>query len=111
MFDVAATLSLELGALYKRKVPLHLFTESKSLFDVISKGSRTSEKRLMLDIAAAREGFRDKLIFDIGFVRSNINLADRLTKLMKQESLQDVPFPSLPFFPPCLTLSSSCKYA
>lgn len=90
LFDVSASLASELGQVYGRKIPVHLFTDSKSMFDVISKGSRTSEKRTMLDIAAAREGFADKTISDIGFVRSSENLADGLTKSMSQGALRDV---------------------
>ena len=71
-------------------MPLPLRTDSKSLFDVISKGSRASEKRMMLDIAAAREGFKEKTISDIGFVRSSQNIADGLTKAMQQSALQTV---------------------
>ena len=90
LFDVSAVLAAELQALAGVKVPVQLLTYSKSLFDVISKGSRTSEKRMMLDIAAAREGFRDKVISDIGFVRSASNIADGLTKPMQQRSMQNV---------------------
>jgi len=90
MFDVAVTLAEEIRAIYDRPIPLHLLTDSKALFDIISKGSRTSEKRMMLDIAAAREGFRDRVISDIGFVRSSHNLADGLTKPMQQAALQSV---------------------
>lgn len=61
---------------------------TKSLFEVILKGSQTSEKRNMLDNAAIREGFRDKLISDICFVRINANIADGLTILINQASLQ-----------------------
>ena len=45
---------------------------------------------MMLDIAAARESFKSKIISDIGFVRSSTNLADGLTKPMSQANLQDV---------------------
>ena len=45
---------------------------------------------MMLDIAAAREGFRDKVISDIGFVRSSKNVADGLTKPMSQAVLHRV---------------------
>ncbi len=44
----------------------------------------------MLKIAAAREGFRDKVISDIGFVRSSQNLADGLTKPMDRAALREV---------------------
>ena len=53
LFDIAATLASELGEIYGRRIPVQLLTDSKSLPDVISKGSRTSEKRTMVDIAAA----------------------------------------------------------
>lgn len=88
MFDLAIAIPLELSTMMGKSVPLQLLTDSKSLFDVISKGSRTSEKRSMLDIAAAREGFRDRLISDIGLVRSGNNIADGLTKGMSQVALR-----------------------
>ena len=90
LFDVAVTLAAERKSLLRRPIPVQLFTDSKSLFDFISKGPRTSEKRMMLGIAAAREGFRDKVISDIGFIRSSDNVADGLTKAMSQAALCDV---------------------
>ncbi len=54
-FDVGYTLAAELSSLLEKKVPLILLTDNKSLLDVISNGTCTSEKRMMLDIAAARE--------------------------------------------------------
>ena len=42
----------------------------------------------MLDIYAAREGNKAQDISNIGFVRSNHNLADCLTKKMNQEALK-----------------------
>lgn len=90
MFDIAATLVKELQYIYGKDIPLQLMTDSKSLFDIISKGSRTSEKRLVIDIAAAREAFRDRLIFDIVFVHYSSNIVDGLTKEMSQAALQAV---------------------
>lgn len=43
----------------------------------------------MLDIAAAREGFRDK-VSDISFVRGSNNASDGLTKPMSQAVLRNV---------------------
>ena len=43
-----------------------------------------SEKRLMLDIASAREGFVGHEISKMGSIRSGDNIADGLTKRMKQ---------------------------
>ena len=81
LFDTEITMAKELSWLCaKPSLPIKLFTDNKSLFDVISKGSKTYEKRLMLDIACAREGFRSREISDIGFVRSSENIADGLAK-------------------------------
>ena len=88
MFDAAYTLAAELRELLpKHRIPVKLCTDNNSLFDVISKGSRTSEKRLMIDIAAARKGFTKHEISDIGFVRPEQNIADGLKKPMKQTAL------------------------
>ena len=84
------TLAEELRHLFNRKIPIQLFTDSHSLFDVIPKGSLTSAKRTIIDIAAAREVFKDHLISYIGFVRSFSNIADGVTKAMSQAALQDV---------------------
>ena len=67
----------------------HFFPGSKSLFDIFSKGSRTFEKRLMLDVYAARQGYKQQDISNIGFVRSNQNISDRLTTSMNQEALRN----------------------
>ena len=59
MFDVCYKLAHDLKSmLQNREVPIQLYTDSKSLFDVISRGTQTSEKRLMLDIAALEKGLR-----------------------------------------------------
>ena len=71
----------------QQSVPVHLLTDSKLLFDIISKGSRTGEKRVMLDVHDTREGNKAKEISNIVFVRSSENLADGLTKEKVQKSL------------------------
>ena len=54
LFDDAFALRSQIEHALGRSIPMHLLTDSKSLFDIISKGSRTSEKRIMLDVHAAR---------------------------------------------------------
>ena len=78
-FDEAITLVHESHTINNHKVPLKLLTDCKSLFYVTSKGSTTSEKRLMLDVAASREGFRGEVLSEIRFVGSILNIADGLT--------------------------------
>ena len=90
LFDDAYAIRTQLQQALNRDVPLHLFTDSKSLFDIISKGSRTREKRVMLDVYAAREGYTSQCISNIGFVRSEYNIADGLTKPKVQAALFNV---------------------
>lgn len=45
--------------LLKFRISMLLHINSKSLLAIISKVFRTLEKMMMLDITAAREGFRD----------------------------------------------------
>lgn len=88
-FDVSTSLSDELYVILSRIVPVQLLTDSTSLFDAISKSSRSSQKRFMLDIAAAHEGLHDKAISDIGFARSESNLTDGLKKEMAQSTRRE----------------------
>ena len=48
MFSIVATLSDEVEHIFGYRILLQLLTDSKSLFDVVSKGFSTYEKRLML---------------------------------------------------------------
>ena len=59
MFDDAFAIkdTIEMGI--ANSVQLHLVTDSKSLFDIISKDSRTNEKRQILDVYAARQAFKE----------------------------------------------------
>lgn len=70
IFENAIALSQQLEQILQKNIPVQLFTDGKFLFDVISKGSRTSEKRTMIYIAADREAFSDIVISDIGLVKS-----------------------------------------
>lgn len=54
-FDMGYVLRKELQCLLpKQAIPLVVLTYSQTLFHSISKGVSTSEKRLMIDVAAAR---------------------------------------------------------
>lgn len=67
------------------KVTVRLVRDRKFLFDIISERSHTSEKGVVLDIACARERYRELEIDGIGSVRSRYNFAGRVTKKMKNK--------------------------
>lgn len=57
-FEIAVPFTEEMEMILSRKIPVPLLTDSKFLFDVLSKGSRSFAKRMMLDITAARQVLR-----------------------------------------------------
>ncbi len=63
-------------------------TDSKSIFDTITKLSGVSEKRLMIDISALRQSYTKGEIANIGHVLSKFNIADGLTEKNKGNLLQ-----------------------
>jgi hypothetical protein len=58
-----------------------VFTDSLSLFDVITRSTKTSEKRLMIDIAAAKAAYKEGTLDTIGFIRTRFNPADVFTMI------------------------------
>ena len=90
LFDDAFALRSQIEHALRRSVPTHLLTDSKSLFDIISKGSRTSEKRILIEIHATRSAYQAKEISNIKFVRTNDNVADGLTKPKAQMAILDI---------------------
>ena len=68
-------------------IPVHILSDLKSLFDMISKGSSTSEKRLILDIYMQPDNHIALEINNIGFEGIPHNLANGLTKLKFQAGL------------------------
>jgi hypothetical protein len=78
-FDCAYTLRKDIEKMLGRKLPLSFLTDSKSLFDIITKSSSTLEKRVMIDVAVARESYAKEELSDIALLRGELNLADALT--------------------------------
>ena len=79
-FDFAYTLEHNLDVILGREIPLHLFTDSKSLFDTIRRLSGVAQKRLLIEKAALREAYTKAEISNVGDVLSADSLADVLTK-------------------------------
>ena len=75
-------LNYDIEQLLNQRIPVQMFTDSKSLFDVIVRASTTSERRLMIDISATRQAYERHEIADIGLISSEYNLADCMTKII-----------------------------
>ena len=89
-FDVAYMLKNGLLSIMKLHIPLTMLTDCKSLFDVISKCSSTSETRLMIDICAVRIAYASQEISDVGFINTKNNPPDAFTKITKSEALHHI---------------------
>lgn len=88
-FDAAFIMKHDLENVLGRQVPvLAMLTDSKGLFDVITKNSITSERRLMIDLLAARQAYSRLEISDIGLVRTQYNPADAFTKVGRCSALE-----------------------
>jgi len=89
-FDCAFMFKHDLETIYQQRIPITILTDSKQVFDVITKASRTSEKRFMIDVCVAREAYNRYEISNVGLVLSAQNVADGLTKVGFCKALDDV---------------------
>jgi hypothetical protein len=89
-FDAAYLVRHQLKELLRIHVPLHIYTDSQSLFDIMVSERRTKEGRLMIDIHAARQAYRRREIDNIGLIASENNPADALTKLNANGALENL---------------------
>eukprot|EP00168_Porphyra_purpurea_P020863 TRINITY_DN895_c0_g1_i6.p1 TRINITY_DN895_c0_g1~~TRINITY_DN895_c0_g1_i6.p1 ORF type:complete len:1091 (+),score=259.84 TRINITY_DN895_c0_g1_i6:1132-4404(+) len=79
--DEAFVLRYDLETLYRRHIPLTIYTDSKQSFDVITRSTHPTEKRLLIDIAGLRESYTRREISSLGLVATEHNIADGMTKL------------------------------
>jgi hypothetical protein len=88
-FDAAYVLNHDLETLLCRPIRLQMLTDSKQLFDCMSHSSRAKERRIMIDVAAAKQAFERNEISDLGHVRGSDTLADCFTKVTRPVQLME----------------------
>ena len=79
--NYAYCMKFDVEKIVDQKIGIRMFTDSKSLFDKITKSSDTTEKRLMIDIKAKGEEYDLFQISDIGFIRSHNHPVDIFMKM------------------------------
>lgn len=89
-FDAGFTLVNDIRTALAQFVPLRIFTDSKQVFDVITRGKRPTERRLAIDPTGAREAYERREIDRVGLVRGLENPADSLTKLRGNSKLKQL---------------------
>ena len=89
-FDAGFVLAHTAGKLLNRPVKIRVFTDSRTLFDSIVSLYTTAEKRLMIDIFCLRQAYRNGDLVNLGWIITQHNIADTLTKDLKSSALDDV---------------------
>ena len=69
------------------KIPCHMFTDSRSMFDVLTRSLSISERRLIIDLRTLPEAYRPEDINYVVFVFSEDNTANLFTKLKANNAL------------------------
>lgn len=64
-----------------------MFTDSRQLFDVITRGKSPTERNLAVDLIAAREAYLRFEIDRVGLDRSEFNPTDEISKVKSYRCL------------------------
>ena len=88
--DFAYCAKRDLESILDRTVPLEIYTNSRSLFDLLNKCSQTQERRLMIDLQGVWDAYKSQDISNFGFIRGPNNPADGMTRPSKGVSLHDL---------------------
>ena len=75
---------------YSKRIHLYVFAGSKQVFDTIKKPSNNTERRLIIDIIAARQAYNHQEISHTSLVALEDKIADGLTKTKAGSSVMKV---------------------
>ena len=64
-FDMASCLKSTIEAILKLKLPMEIYTDSKSIYDCLVKLGTTQEKRLIVDLICLRQSYERREITNI----------------------------------------------
>eukprot|EP00173_Palmaria_palmata_P004734 Plantae.Rhodophyta-Palmaria_palmata.ctg7065.p2 GENE.Plantae.Rhodophyta-Palmaria_palmata.ctg7065~~Plantae.Rhodophyta-Palmaria_palmata.ctg7065.p2 ORF type:complete len:125 (-),score=17.48 Plantae.Rhodophyta-Palmaria_palmata.ctg7065:512-886(-) len=88
-FDAGFLLRRQMEIIVGRVIPMLMPTDRKCLFDVLTSNKNTTEGRLMLKFFATRQAYGRKENDNIGLIKSEVNLADDLTKIKGNGALRN----------------------
>ena len=67
-----------------------MYTDSKSIFDVITKCSHTQKRRRRIHLQAVRDAYKTHGISNVGLIRGPNNPADGMEKPFKFDQLNNL---------------------
>lgn len=86
-FDHSSVIHVALQEFLGRRVPLRVYTDSKSLFDSLVSLNTTTEKRLLIDLTMLRECYEYREITEVLWIPGDENPSDAMTKLRSCSAL------------------------
>lgn len=87
-FDMAFTMRADLFIMLLHQLPFIVMTDSEINFNILTRRGKSTEKRLMEDLRAAREAYTKKEISNITLIDTDDNSAEALTKIEANYSLR-----------------------
>lgn len=87
-FDVFSTIFIAMNNIFNRIVPLDVYTDSQSLFDILAKVSCTTEKRILTNRCNLRQCYERREITEVFWIFTEHNSADIFTKAKPCNALQ-----------------------
>ena len=79
-YDNAYVAAHMLSEIFGRQIPIDIFIDSRTLFNVVAKNGSTTEKRIQIDVHALRESHKKNELRYIAWIPGAKNVADGLTK-------------------------------
>lgn len=86
-FGASFAIQTDLSMALQAKIPIMMITDSRILFDIITRRRTSTEKRLIIDLKIPREAYAAREIRKIAFIAREDNPADSLTKLKSNKAL------------------------
>jgi hypothetical protein len=86
-FDMGSALYDVLEEIYQQSIPLYGLTDSYSFLSTVTQYNALREKRISIEVAVVREAYAKFELANLGFVRTAYNLADPMTKHVKNTHL------------------------
>lgn len=78
-FNMACSLKHDLDKLLCNHIPRSMINDSQSLFDVLSKATCTTKRRITIDFRTVKDAFKWFGANDVVLVRSDHKIADAFT--------------------------------
>lgn len=79
-FDIGVVIKAILKKVFQAKIPLVLYTDSKSLYNCIVKLGTTHKKRLMINVISFCQSYKRRETIEIKWIHGHNNLVDSMTK-------------------------------